>query len=48
MQDEAEEPITETNSDKPSRPELLLVAVAWGLLAVTLVAALRLWSDGSH
>ncbi|HEX8513369.1 MAG TPA: hypothetical protein VF688_09720 [Allosphingosinicella sp.] len=47
MQDEAEEPAIETNR-KPTRAEVLLVAAAWGLLAVTLFAALRLWSGGSH
>jgi hypothetical protein len=48
MQDEAEEPIIETHGDKPSRAELLLVAAAWALLGVTLLAALRIWSGGSH
>jgi uncharacterized protein involved in exopolysaccharide biosynthesis len=49
MQDEAEEPeIETTNRHRPSRAEILLVAGAWGLLAVALFAALRLWSGGPH
>jgi uncharacterized protein involved in exopolysaccharide biosynthesis len=48
MQDEAEEPTIETNRHKPTPVEFLLVAAALGLLAVTLFAALRLWSGGSH
>jgi hypothetical protein len=48
MQDEAEEPNTETNRRKPTFVELLLVAAAWGLLVVTLFAGFRLWSGGSH
>lgn len=48
MQEEAEEPEIETNPHKPTRAEILLVAAAWVLLAVTLFAALRLWSGGSH
>jgi hypothetical protein len=48
MQDEAEKPNAETNHLKPTRGELLLVAAAWGLLAITLVAGLRLWFDGSR
>jgi hypothetical protein len=48
MQDEAEEPNIQTHRDKPTRAELLLVAVAWALLVVTLVAGLRIWSGGSH
>ena len=48
MQDEAEEPEIETNPQKPTRAEILLVAAAWALLAVALIAGLRLWSGGSH
>ena len=48
MQDEAEEPIIETHGDKPSRTELLLVAAAWALLVISILAALRIWSGGSH
>ncbi|HEX8467151.1 MAG TPA: hypothetical protein VF620_05035 [Allosphingosinicella sp.] len=48
MQDEAEEPTIQTHSNKPTRVEILLVAAAWALLAVTLVAGLRIWSGGSH
>jgi len=48
MQDEAEKPTIETDRHKPTRAEFLLVAAAWGLLAVSLFAALRLWSGGSH
>ena len=48
MQDEAEEPEIDSNPQKPSRAEILLVAAAWALLAVTLVAGLRIWSGGSH
>jgi hypothetical protein len=48
MQDEAEEPEIDSNRHKPTRGEILLVAAAWALLAVTLVAGLRLWSGGSH
>ena len=48
MQDEAEEPTIETDSDAPSRTEILLVGAAWALLVVTLLAGLRIWSGGSQ
>jgi hypothetical protein len=48
MQDEAEEPTFETNRQKPTPAEFLLVAAAWGLLLITLFAGFRLWSGGSH
>jgi hypothetical protein len=48
MQEEAEEPIIETESVKPTRAEILLVVAAWALLVVTLVAGFRIWSGGSH
>lgn len=53
MQDEAEEPNTESkgpisNGPKPTRAEMLLLAAAWALLVITLVAGFRLWSGGSH
>lgn len=48
MQDEAEEPTTKTNSTEPTRAEILLVGAAWALFVFTLLAALRIWSGGSH
>jgi uncharacterized protein involved in exopolysaccharide biosynthesis len=48
MQDEAEEPIIETNGDKPTRAEILLVGATLALLVVSVLAALRIWSGGSH
>jgi len=48
MQDEAEEPNIETDSAKPTRAEILLVAAAWLLLVVTLVAGFRMWSGGTN
>jgi len=48
MQDEGEQPTTETGSDGPSRAEILLVGAAWALFVFTLLAGLRIWSGGSH
>ena len=48
MQDEAEEPTIQSQIDKPTRAEILLVGTAWALLVFTLVAGLRIWSGGSH
>jgi hypothetical protein len=48
MQNEAEEPITETSCTEPTRAEILLVGVAWAIFVFTLLAGLRTWSGGSH
>ncbi len=48
MQDEAEEPTTETSSAEPSRAEIWLVGAAWALFVITLVAGVRLWSGPSQ
>jgi hypothetical protein len=48
MQDEAEEPTIKINPGKPTRIEILLVAAAWALVVLTLVAGFRIWSGGSH
>jgi hypothetical protein len=48
MQDEGEDPITETRRAGPSRAEMLLVGAAWALFLFTLLAGLRIWSGGSH
>jgi hypothetical protein len=48
MQDEAEEPNTETRGIEPSRTEILLVGASWALLVVTLLAGFRIWSGGSN
>ena len=48
MQDEAEEPTTETGIDRPTRAEIWLVGAAWALFIFTLVAGFRFWFGSSH
>jgi hypothetical protein len=48
MQDEAEEPTTNSRSHGPTRAEILLVGTAWALFVFTLLVGLRTWSGGSH
>jgi hypothetical protein len=48
MQDEAEEPIIDTGGDGPTRAEIMLVGATWAMLVVSVLAALRTWSGGSH
>jgi hypothetical protein len=48
MQDEGEEPPTETRLGEPTRAEILLVGLAWAVFVFTLLAAVRIWSGGSH
>jgi hypothetical protein len=48
MQDEAEEPTTNSRSRGPTRAEILLVGTAWALFVFTLFVGFRTWSGGSH
>ena len=48
MQDEAEEPTTETRFARPTRAEIWLVGAAWALFVFTLVAGFRFFSGPSH
>lgn len=48
MQDEAEEPTTETSFAGPTRAEIGLVVAAWALFVFTLVAGFRFWSGPSQ
>jgi hypothetical protein len=48
MQDEAEEPTTQSRSAEPTRAEMLLVAATWALFLFTLIVGFRTWSGGSH
>jgi hypothetical protein len=48
MQDEGDTPSDETRFSEPTRAEILLVGLAWAVFVFTLLAALRIWSGGSH
>jgi hypothetical protein len=48
MQNEGEEPPTDTRLAEPTRAEILLVGLAWAVFVFTLLAAVRIWSGGSH